>query len=146
MPRPCRGRLRGRTLPARSIRDKAAVVSNDVSSDETLSSNKIYAEVGVRSIAGQRVAALLIDLERFKKFNDKVGRPAGDALLKQVAQWLEQHAGSIHVLAPVFFRGAETAPERARKASAQGRLADLVPISEEHIPCGLTGTSRRCIP
>jgi diguanylate cyclase (GGDEF)-like protein len=179
------GTLQGRTLSARSIREKTAVVSNDVSNDETLLFGKIYAEGGVRSIAmlplivsgsaigvfvlyttkleffdspgltlltelasniafaidhiekqerldrfayydvltglanrslfldrltqhmlsaviaGQRVAVFLIDLERFKKFNDKLGRPAGDALLKQVAEWLEQNAGSINALARV---------------------------------------------
>jgi diguanylate cyclase (GGDEF)-like protein len=53
------------------------------------------------TIAGQRVAVFLIDLEQFKKFNDKLGRPAGDALLKQVAEWLEQNAGNVNVLARV---------------------------------------------
>jgi diguanylate cyclase (GGDEF)-like protein len=40
-------------------------------------------------------------LERFKKFNDNLGRPAGDALLKQVADWLAQNAGNASVLARV---------------------------------------------
>ncbi|HEY0799597.1 MAG TPA: diguanylate cyclase, partial [Steroidobacteraceae bacterium] len=42
--------------------------------------------------AGHKMAVFLIDLERFKKLNDSLGRSAGDALLKQVAGWLAQNA------------------------------------------------------
>src|ERR1700724_2300965 len=57
----------------------------------------------IRSAAsgGQKLALYLIDLERFKNLNDSLGRPAGDALLRQVAQWLAQNAGNVNVLARV---------------------------------------------
>jgi diguanylate cyclase (GGDEF)-like protein len=48
-----------------------------------------------------KVAMFLLDLERFKKLNDSLGRPAGDALLKQVAEWLALNAGSASFLARV---------------------------------------------
>jgi diguanylate cyclase (GGDEF)-like protein/PAS domain S-box-containing protein len=57
----------------------------------------------IRSVSsGRRKLALyLIDLERFKNINDSLGRPAGDALLKQVAEWLTQSVGDVNLLARV---------------------------------------------
>jgi diguanylate cyclase (GGDEF)-like protein len=179
------GTVTGKTLAARAIREKAAVVSNEVRNDEGLNFGKMHAASGVRSIAvlpliicdkaigvfalytnkpeyfdppglklltelagnvafaidhiekqerldhfayydaltglanrslfldrvtqhmrhcagnGHQLAVFLIDLERFKKFNDSLGRPAGDALLKQVAEWLAQNSGNASVLARV---------------------------------------------
>jgi diguanylate cyclase (GGDEF)-like protein len=179
------GTLAGKTLAARAIREKAAVVRNDVPNDENLIFHKMHAEAGVRSLAiiplmvsgnaigvltlytskpeffdaaglllltdlagnvafavdhlereerlqrlyyydaltglpnrrsflervtqsmlmaddgGHKIAVFLIDLERFKKLNDSLGRPAGDALLKQVAEWLAQNAGNIDRVARI---------------------------------------------
>jgi len=49
--------------------------------------------------AGHKMAVFLIDLERFKKLNDSLGRPAGDALLKQVAEWLARNAENVNLVA-----------------------------------------------
>ena len=50
---------------------------------------------------GHKLAVFLIDLERFKNINDSLGRPAGDALLKQVAEWLTRNVGDANLLARV---------------------------------------------
>jgi diguanylate cyclase (GGDEF)-like protein len=48
---------------------------------------------------GHKMAVFVIDLERFKKLNDSLGRSAGDALLKQVAEWLAQNAENVNLVA-----------------------------------------------
>ncbi len=49
----------------------------------------------------RKLALYLIDLERFKNINDSLGRPAGDALLRQVAEWLTRNARDASLLARV---------------------------------------------
>ncbi len=51
--------------------------------------------------SGHKLALFLLDLERFKNINDSLGRPAGDALLKQVAEWLTRSSGDANLLARV---------------------------------------------
>jgi diguanylate cyclase (GGDEF)-like protein/PAS domain S-box-containing protein len=46
-----------------------------------------------------KLAVALVDLERFKNINHSLGRPAGDALLQQVATWLTQNVGDTSLLA-----------------------------------------------
>ncbi len=55
----------------------------------------------VRSAGSGRpkIAVLLIDLNRFKNINDSLGRPVGDALLKQVAEWLARNRGDANLVA-----------------------------------------------
>jgi diguanylate cyclase (GGDEF)-like protein len=50
---------------------------------------------------GRKLALFMIDLERFKNINDSLGRPAGDALLKQVAEWLTRSTGDASLLARI---------------------------------------------
>jgi diguanylate cyclase (GGDEF)-like protein/PAS domain S-box-containing protein len=57
----------------------------------------------VRIAAGSRsnLAVGVLDLERFKNINHSLGRLAGDALLKQVADWLTNYLGDANLLARV---------------------------------------------
>jgi diguanylate cyclase (GGDEF)-like protein/PAS domain S-box-containing protein len=48
---------------------------------------------------GHRLALFLIDLSRFKNINDALGQLAGDALLRQVGDWLAAHMGDAHLVA-----------------------------------------------
>jgi len=50
---------------------------------------------------GHKLAVFLIDLARFKNINDSLGRVAGDALLRQVADWLTRSAGDANLVARV---------------------------------------------
>jgi diguanylate cyclase (GGDEF)-like protein/PAS domain S-box-containing protein len=50
---------------------------------------------------GHKLALFLVDLERFKNINDSLGRPAGDALLQQVAKWLTRIVADANLLARV---------------------------------------------
>ncbi|QTN27537.1 EAL domain-containing protein [Rhodoferax sp. AJA081-3] len=49
--------------------------------------------------AGHQLAVYLIDLERFKNINDSLGQAAGDALLRQAAQWLTHNVGDATLFA-----------------------------------------------
>ncbi|ABC63548.1 EAL domain-containing protein [Erythrobacter litoralis] len=46
-------------------------------------------------VANRECAVFLLDLDRFKHVNDTLGHPAGDALLKQVAERLESTVGNM---------------------------------------------------
>jgi diguanylate cyclase (GGDEF)-like protein len=60
---------------------------------------RVAQHMRIAADAGHKMAVFLVDLERFKKLNDSLGRPAGDALLKQVAEWLAQNAENDNLVA-----------------------------------------------
>ena len=80
-----------------------------------------------------KLAVLLIDLERFKNINDSLGRAAGDALLKQVAEWLTRNAGDANVVARL---GADhfalVLPEVKRNADVARQIEKLMADFLEH--------------
>jgi PAS domain S-box-containing protein/diguanylate cyclase (GGDEF)-like protein len=70
-----------------------------------------------------KLAIGLIDLERFKNINDSLGRPTGDFLLKQVAQWLTQFAKDANLLARI---DADHFAFIVPKVKSDGNLVSLV--------------------
>ncbi len=51
--------------------------------------NRLDAILSAYTLAGRSCALMMLDLDRFKAVNDSLGHPAGDELLKQVAERLK---------------------------------------------------------
>jgi diguanylate cyclase (GGDEF)-like protein/PAS domain S-box-containing protein len=68
-----------------------------------LANRRRLSETGEAALAvsPERTALLYLDLDRFKAFNDSMGHDAGDALLVQVAQRLQQGVGQAGLLARI---------------------------------------------
>jgi diguanylate cyclase (GGDEF)-like protein/PAS domain S-box-containing protein len=67
--------------------------------NRTLFLDRLSQHLRGAAAGGYQVAVFLLDLERFKNINDSLGRAAGDALLKQVADWLALRIGDASLLA-----------------------------------------------
>jgi diguanylate cyclase (GGDEF)-like protein/PAS domain S-box-containing protein len=83
-------------LEVLSSQDSLTGLANRRTFDETLASEYRRAELG-----GHAVALMMIDVDRFKAFNDRYGHPAGDACLRRVATAI---AGAIRRPADVAAR------------------------------------------
>ncbi len=82
---------------------------------------------------GRQFGLFLIDLERFKNINDSLGWPAGDALLKQVAEWLTRSAGDANLLARVSAdHFALVLPDVKQDGNLAGLLEKLMGAFLEH--------------
>ena len=60
---------------------------------------RVAQHLRIAASGGHQLALFLIDLERFRNINNSLGRPAGDELLRQVAQWLRRTTGDDTLLA-----------------------------------------------
>ena len=97
-----------------------------------LANRRLFLERGAQYMrsavsGGHKLALFLIDLERFRNINDELGRPAGDALLRQVAQWLTQNLGDASLLARV---GADHFAVVLPEVTDEG---DVAPVLEKTI-------------
>jgi diguanylate cyclase (GGDEF)-like protein len=82
---------------------------------------------------GHQLALFLIDLERFKNINDSLGRPAGDALLKQAAEWLARNAGDASLVARVDAdHFAAVLPQLTREGDVPRLLDKMIHAFQEH--------------
>jgi diguanylate cyclase (GGDEF)-like protein/PAS domain S-box-containing protein len=66
--------------------------------NRTLFLDRVTQCLRTAATSGQSLALVLINLERFKNINDALGRPAGDELLRQVAEWLRQQVADLNQL------------------------------------------------
>ena len=67
-------------------------------------------------------ALIMLDLDRFKQVNDTLGHPAGDELLKQVAQRLERIVGELGIIGRL---GGDEFQVILPDIEDRGRLGDL---------------------
>jgi diguanylate cyclase (GGDEF)-like protein/PAS domain S-box-containing protein len=83
--------------------------------------------------AGVKLAVGMIDLERFRNINDGLGRPAGDALLTQVAQWLTRELGDASLVARIGADHFAVVLPEVKPAGDVARLVEkLVEAFMEH--------------
>jgi len=76
---------------------------------------------------GQTLTLVLLDLQRFRNINDSLGRPAGDLLLKQVAEWLTHSAAETNLLARVGIdHFAVVLPETALEGDLSRHLEKMM--------------------
>jgi diguanylate cyclase (GGDEF)-like protein len=74
------------TLRSQSIRDPLTGLFNRRSMEETLA-----LEVARAARSRHTLSVIMLDLDRFKNFNDTFGHEAGDVLLRHLAKLLQTH-------------------------------------------------------
>ena len=94
--------------------------------------DRLWKELSRAKRTGGALSLLMIDVDRFKQFNDAFGHPAGDVVLKDVARLLEETARDMDTVAryggeefvvllpDTNDTGGLAAAERMRAAGANG--------------------------
>jgi diguanylate cyclase (GGDEF)-like protein len=108
---------------------------------------ELNSEIDFLSRNKNRGALLFVDLDQFKYVNDTCGYPAGDRLIKQVAEQLENSVGEEGIVARFggdeFAVLASNASRRQAKALAEMILDDMRQLSHTegdnvfHIHCSI---------
>jgi diguanylate cyclase (GGDEF)-like protein/PAS domain S-box-containing protein len=91
--------------------------------NRTLFLDRVAQSLRGAASGGHKAALFLIDLERFKNINDSLGRPAGDEILAQVADWLARRAGDASLVGRL---GADHFGALLPEVRRDGDLAQLV--------------------
>jgi diguanylate cyclase (GGDEF)-like protein/PAS domain S-box-containing protein len=97
---------------------------------------------------GKNYGVIFIDVDHFKKFNDRNGHPAGDQVLKMVAQVLRDCARSQDLPARyggeefvVLCRDSDTAETQAQAEKIRKAIAGTAFPHGEHQPMGFVSAS-----
>ena len=93
--------------------------------------------------AGQKLALFLIDMERFKRINDSLGRGAGDVLLVQIAKWMTDYAKDADLLARIGEDHFAAVMPDVRQDGDIGRLVEKTQTALQGHPFVLNDTEIR---
>lgn len=93
--------------------------------------------------AGQRLALFLIDMERFKRINDSLGRGAGDVLLVQIAKWMTDYVKDANLLARIGEDHFAAVMPDVRQDGDIGRLVEKTQTALQGHPFVLNDTEIR---
>ena len=75
---------------------------------------------------GHKLAVFLVDLERFKNINDSLGQKAGDALLRQVGEWLTLKAEGASFVARLGADHFALVLPEVKQETGVGRLVEKI--------------------
>ena len=83
---------------------------------------------------GSTLALLLIDVDYFKNYNDQNGHPAGDQVLRQVAEIIRENGYDVRaVLSPTVPKGTERIRICLHAFNTDDEVKSLVKIIEKSL-------------